>query len=113
MAERLKVALALFAVCVISILATELLAQSAFFVKDTFFRGTPKANSLETRVKEIGMMAGSPGYVGSAFDPEQLYREMDRRRLTYQPYSIWDSEPLQGDFFNIDAEQLHIVREQD
>jgi lysophospholipase L1-like esterase len=96
MAERLKTALALFAVCLLTLAFLEFSSRVAVFVIDgvrgRFFPSIDARGQL-------------PAYAGSAYDAGLLFREenaADQRR--YRPYTVWSRAPFQGELIQIDEE---------
>lgn len=96
MAERLKAALALFAVCLLALVFLEISARVAVYVIDGV-RGR--------FLPSVDVRGRLPAYADSVYDAELLFREENAAdRRIYRPYTVWSRAPFQGELIQIDEE---------
>ena len=92
MAQKLKTGLALFALCILAIVAMDLLARGGIIFAD--------------EVLHIGLTevkADSAAYDHADYDATQLIEEEDQiSKELYRPYTIWGARPGKGELVNVD-----------
>ncbi len=98
MGQKLKTALALVGLSVVTIVAADLSGRVAAAVDDRYFE--PPSNQL---LADDDLRASLPAYQGVDYDPSALLQEVRRSdRTVYEPYTIWKRRPYRGEYTTID-----------